>query len=225
MSFGFKDTSPSLLLWLLLHLCSHNVSARAEDGWLTSDGWIIMSTWIFIAFSEGGCFLQEIACDTKIFWSSLFPDVIYVSCFHSFHLFSFHTSDQQDRLFSVVHKSVYILISGDFSIHKIDDQMHFPKNWHLGQLPLLLSDLHPWAGYTAAGLNFWLTATLEQSILWTNLVLYPLLAVVNWGREASDLTSDTEVYVRRWWGAERRGMLQSMGSQRIGHDLLTEKLQ
>ena len=220
MSFGFKDTSPSLLLWLLLHLCSHNVSARADDGWLTSDGWIIISTWIFIAFfwgrmfSAGNCMWHK---DLLIFF---IPRCYLCLLFPFFPFFSFHTSDQQDRLFSVVRKSVYILISGHFSIHEINDQMHFPKNWHLGQLPLLLSDLHPWAGYTAAGLNFWLTATLEQKHF-----MNQLLAVMNWGREASNLTNDTEVYVGRWWGAEGCGMLQSMGSQRIGHDLATEKLQ
>lgn len=107
-------------------------------------------------FSAGNCMWHK---DLLIFF---IPRCYLCLLFPFFQFFPFHTSDQQDRLFSVIHKSVYILISGHFSIHEIDDQMHFPKHWHLGQLSLLLSDLHPWAGYTAVGLNFWLTATLEQ---------------------------------------------------------------
>ena len=48
-----------------------------------------------------------------------------------------------------------------------------------------------------------------------------------WDGWMASLTQWTWVWVnsRRWWRTRKSGMLQSMGSQRVGHDLATEQQQ
>lgn len=136
-------------------------------------------------------FLREDVFCRKLHVPQRSSDLLYshklsMSLFSFFQLFP-HISDQQDKPFSIIYKSVHILISGHFSVGNWWPDA-FPKALTLGTTaPTAVSFTRLSRLYCSRTKSTAYSNIRAESFLWTNLVLSPLLSVGDWGREASDL--------------------------------------
>ena len=71
----------------------------------------------------------------------------------------------------------------------------------------------------------WTTDSLEKSLIWERLRAKGEESVRGWDAWMASLMqwTWTRTNFGRWWGTERPSVLQSMGSQRVGHDWVTQQ--